>query len=418
MGASGTQSASATIGAVTQNFSATLVASSLSLFLGNAQNALVGYPPNIKPAVRLVSSGNVPLVNVPVTFAVASGGGSLTTTVVNTNANGVAAVPRWNVGPVAGANTLTATVAGAAGSPVTITATGINGTYNIVIQQYGPAFSATIQAAFDSAKAAWEKILIGDQSDVPINTANACGAGQTINTTVDDIIILATFEPIDGPGQILGSAGACSIRVSNGLAIYGLMRFDIADTTLLSQGGNLNRVILHEMGHVLGFSKDTWNTQVGVTLQHTCAQNLSSVGNLLDTYFNCPITLAMFDSIGGTTYTGGNKVPLENCVGIVQPCGAGNFNSHWRELVFGLELMTPYFSSGQQNPFSVLSITTFEDIGYLVNYGAAEVYTKVFTTSAVNPVPGSRVDLSNDRLVIPVEVIDDRTGRVLRVIKP
>jgi len=46
------------------------------------------------------------------------------------------------------------------------------------------------------------------------------------------------------------------------------------------------------------------------------------------------------------------------------------------------------------------------------------VYTKVFTTSAVNPVPGSRVDLSNDRLVIPVEVIDDRTGRVLRVIKP
>jgi hypothetical protein len=63
-----------------------------------------------------------PKSGVAVTFAVTSGGGSITGAAQVTNANGVAAVGSWTLGPVAGTNTLTATSAGLSGSPVTFTA--------------------------------------------------------------------------------------------------------------------------------------------------------------------------------------------------------------------------------------------------------------------------------------------------------
>ena len=62
---------------------------------------------------------------IPVTFAVASGGGSVTAGAAVTNASGIAAAGSWILGPAAGTNTLTATVSGLA--PVTFTATGVVG---------------------------------------------------------------------------------------------------------------------------------------------------------------------------------------------------------------------------------------------------------------------------------------------------
>ena len=62
-----------------------------------------------------------------VTFAVASGGGSVTGLTAMTNASGIATVGRWTLGTSAGANSLTATSAGLSGSPVTFSATGTAG---------------------------------------------------------------------------------------------------------------------------------------------------------------------------------------------------------------------------------------------------------------------------------------------------
>src|SRR5207245_7577529 len=63
-----------------------------------------------------------------VTFAVASGGGTVSpTTAVLTNASGIAAVTSWTLGTTPGSNTLTATADALTGSPVTFTATGTVG---------------------------------------------------------------------------------------------------------------------------------------------------------------------------------------------------------------------------------------------------------------------------------------------------
>ena len=57
--------------------------------------------------------------------------------------------------------------------------------------------------------------------------------------------------PIDGAGGVLGSAGPCLIRDTGPTAV-GRMRFDTADLASLEGGGQLDEVVLHEMGHVIG----------------------------------------------------------------------------------------------------------------------------------------------------------------------
>src|SRR5690606_1768656 len=65
--------------------------------------------------------------------------------------------------------------------------------------------------------------------------------------------VLVSVDSIDGPGQVLGSAGPCFIRNSNSLPAVGVMRLDSADLAVLAANGRLNSVILHELGHTLGF---------------------------------------------------------------------------------------------------------------------------------------------------------------------
>ncbi len=372
--------------AVAVTFSATAVTAgaptTVAVILGNNQNALAGYQTNIRPAVLVTDAGGLPAPNVSVTFAVASGGGSLGTATVNTNSAGVAQVGGgWTVGAVPGPNSLTATVSGGgiAGNPITFNATGVVSTFQVTIQNVGPAFNSAVQSAFDSALAFWQRAIIVDVADIASFSAGAgtCGAGSPAisGILVDDVVILARFDSIDGPGQVLGSAGPCFIRnsVDAPLTVLGTMRFDTADVAGLVAAGTLNSVIRHEMGHVLGFGT-LWNQP-----PLSCRQNTSG-GSPLDTYFSCLKAVAAFDSIGGTSYTGGFKVPVENC-GPASPagCGAGTVNSHWREPTFFNEMMTGYLNNGVNNPASLLTIAAMEDLGYKVNYGAAEPYTRVFT---------------------------------------
>lgn len=387
------------------------------VFVGDNQTGLVGFAVNVRPAVRVTDAAGGPVPGQSVTFAVASGGGSVTNATVLTNSNGVAQVGSWVLGGTAGANTLTATVAGGgiAGNPVAFTATGATAAFNIVIQNVGPAFSPVVQTAFDSAVAKWQRIIYQDVADIPNFSAGAgqCGTNSPAvgPTTVDDLLILARFDSIDGPGNILGSAGPCFIRTANAITVMGQMRFDTADVATLVAQGQLNNVILHEMGHVLGFGS-LWNFS-----PNACRQNTSSVGSPLDTYFSCPKAVAMFDSIGGTSYTGGNKVPVENC-GPASPagCGAGTINSHWREPTFVEELMTGYLSSAVANPLSRLTTASLEDISYGVNYAASDNYVHTFTLLA-GPASVSRLFLGDDVYRGPIYVVD-RSGRVVRVIQP
>lgn len=91
---------------------------------GDGQNAVAGSAVASPPTVVVQDVNNNPVAGVQVTFAVASGGGSITGATPTTDASGLAAVGSWTLGPTPGPNTLTVTFAGMVGSPLIITASG------------------------------------------------------------------------------------------------------------------------------------------------------------------------------------------------------------------------------------------------------------------------------------------------------
>jgi adhesin/invasin len=93
---------------------------------GDNQTAPAGTTVATRPSVKVADSFGNGVANVTVTFAIASGGGSITQGSTKTGSGGIATVGSWKLGPAPGANTLraTATGAGIANNPVTFTATG------------------------------------------------------------------------------------------------------------------------------------------------------------------------------------------------------------------------------------------------------------------------------------------------------
>ena len=222
-----------------------------------------------------------------------------------------------------------------------------------------------------------------------------------MNETVDDLAIYVLLEPIDGPGAILGSAGPCAIRGGGGLTAVGVMRFDVADLPGLESTGRLNAVILHEMGHVLGIGT-LWN-RTGLLLNPSLP---SSSG--VDTRYTGVNAVVGFDLIGGTTYTGGGKVPVENTQG-----GAGTRDSHWRESVLQNELMTGFINTGL-NPLSILSVRLMQDLGYTVNTLAADPFFLSLSLRAEGSGAPSGIELVDDIWKGPRYEVDPR-GRIIGV---
>ena len=115
--------------------------------------------------------------------------------------------------------------------------------------------TADQQAQFEQAASRWEGIIHGDVLEtVGTIPANGCGPNfplPAFTGVIDDIMINVLLQPIDGPGAVLGAAGACFVRTNDGLPLYGLMFFDTDDLAFLEQNNLLDEVITHEMGHVL-----------------------------------------------------------------------------------------------------------------------------------------------------------------------
>lgn len=387
-------------------FGATAVAAgslaSVAVFAGDGQTGLTGFAVNQPPAVVLHDGNGAPIAGKTVTFAVIQGGGSVQGGSTVTDANGVAQVGSWSL--TLGANALTATVQNAGsviGNPVTFAATGAAAAYHIDVR-FPVATTPARQAVFAAAATKWESLIFGDVPDVVFNSPNS-SCGGTVSGTVDDIVIFAVLDSIDGPGKILGQSSPCLVRRGSLLPIVGFMEFDTADVAGLEAGGQFALVIEHEMGHVLGYGT-IWS-----------GLNLLVGAGTSDSHFTGPQALAAFDRVGGLTFTSGSKVPVENCVGFpASVCGSGTQDSHWRELVLKNELMTGFINSGA-NPLSVLSTASMGDLGYLVNYAGSDSYT--IPAAAAPAAPGTMLNLGNDILRMPIQVVDP-LGRVVQTIPP
>ncbi len=149
----GTQTATATVGGLTGSpvpFSATAThgnATTIAITAGDGQSAQVNTAVATAPAVIVRDRASNPVSGVGVTFAVATGGGTVDpTSAVLTNGSGIAAVNSWTLGSSAGANTLTATSGGLTGSPLTFTATATAGAATTIALNAGNNQTDTISA--------------------------------------------------------------------------------------------------------------------------------------------------------------------------------------------------------------------------------------------------------------------------------
>jgi len=173
------------------------------------------------------------------------------------------------------------------------------------------------------------------------------------------------------------------------------MQFDTADLAGLQSSGLLGLVIQHEMAHVMGLGT-LWDDLGLLVVTDPLCQ--------LDPYFTGTQANIAFDDVGGTGYTG-NTVPVANTGGGGTACG------HWRESVFDNELMTGYIDSGS-NPLSIVSVESFEDMGYAVDPTGADAYT--LPGAAPAPLAGAssgKRPLVNDIWRGPAYAVDER-GRL------
>ncbi len=252
--------------------------------------------------------------------------------------------------------------------------------------------------AFEIAAARWETLITGDLSNVLIqNQAVSCA--PALNEVIDDLLIFMDIVPIDGAGGILGQAGPCYYRSTGHLPITGMMQFDVDDLAALHTSGQLEQVILHEMGHVLGIGS-YWNA-LGLLNPSNCSAASP------DPYFSGASAVAAFDAAGGTTYVG-NKVPVENTG------GAGTVCSHWRESVLDNELMTGWLNAGT-NLLSAITVESLADMGYTVNAAGADAYT--LPSAPLPAIRAGAIFLNNDILVGPAYMVDEQ-GRVTVIQRP
>lgn len=379
--------------------------SQLQKVAGDGQAGTPGQAVAIRPAVVVKDASGIGVAGVQVTFEVVSGGGSITGGSTTTNSSGIAEVGSWTLGS-AGPNVLRATAAGTgiSGNPAEFTVGA--GAFNIEVRFLGSATPAQ-QQAFAEAEARWEGLVTGDLQNVQlVAEPGDCGSDSpAIDEVVDDLIILVTLEAIDSSGGVLASAGPCFVRLSNDLPVLGAMRFDTADLDDVEASGLLSQVVLHEMGHVLGFGS-LWEAK-----GFLADPSLTPTGEVIegaDPHFTGPQAIAAFDQIGGSAYTGG-KVP------VADQGGVGTQDGHWRESVFDAELMTGFISPGQ-NPLSRVTVASLGDMGFVVNQNAADNYS-LSLAAFVRSTSSPRLILGNDRLRVPVRRVD-ATGRVLRVLRP
>lgn len=269
-----------------------------------------------------------------------------TVTTVSVNVTGDAAFEPDETFSLVVSAPVNATLAKAAGvATVTNDDADPNNAFQIVVTFPDNSLTASQRLVFQQAAARWSRIINADLPDVTYR-----------GRVIDDLEISATAPFIDGPYGTLGQAGPDEIRdTGTRLPFLGSMEFDSADVTMMERDGTFYNVILHEMGHVIGLGT-LWG-------------------------FN---DLLVGEGTDDPRYVGANAVreyrilagnPAAVDIPVENTGGQGTADGHWRESVFGPELMTGYAERpGVAMPISRMTVGALQDLGYSVNYAAADPY--------------------------------------------
>ena len=213
--------------------------------------------------------------------------------------------------------------------------------FDIVIQYTGdPQF----KKYFDAAELRWEEIIVGD---LPSKYSRTHGL-------IDDLLITAAAVTMDQGGKDgfnkLGHAAPREWRSGSLLPSVSMMEFDEWDMAYMEQKGILQSVILHEMGHALGFGVFWDYLGLKVDFDYIGPNAVKAYQEVMDN------GLLIF-------------IPIEQSTG-----RAGSDGGHWAENVLDRELMTPSIETYRPNPLSIITVGAMKDLGYVVNTKKADFF--------------------------------------------
>lgn len=202
-----------------------------------------------------------------------------------------------------------------------------------------------------NAVARWERAITGS------------GASSTGQSLAIDLML----GGLGAPGVHFAETVITATWSATGLPRTAEIRLERQDVDMLTAQGRLQDIIAHEVGHCLGFGL-LWND------------------------------LLLAQGAEGTVFTGararaeyalllGAGAPVAG-VPVEESGVAGQHGSHWRESLFGHELMTAALPSGG-NRLSRLTLASLEDLGYQVDMAAADSY-------ALTAVPAGLAALNAD----------------------
>ena len=239
-------------------------------------------------------------------------------------------------------------------------------TLNFVETGLGAVPQAVREIAAEAA-ARWSRIIVGDLPDV--------GSGATKIDDLEMTIQMGVLGGANGPTGPLANARPTLFRDNGrGIPYAGETGLNPFYTTLstLTERLQLLDTITHEMGHALGY---TPGAQV----------------------------YARWIDRQNSLFTGANALREYRSL-FVQPSAPGvpldATTAHWSEAVFDGELMSPIAESGREY-ISRVTIGALDDMGYMVDYAAAEPYVRpaglaTSGSTASDPAVGGRWIRSTD----------------------
>jgi hypothetical protein len=212
--------------------------------------------------------------------------------------------------------------------------------FQITLTYDNPTLPAVQRATFERAVARIQQIVVGDLPELTVN-----------GTFIDDLNIRVFVENMD-PGSN-GYALPTAFRAgTGGLPYAGEIRINSARIN----NPGIYHTIIHEMIHAMGFLPSFF-TQTGTISGLGSTQPLFTGANALREY----------GSIFGIPAPTG--VPLYEDV-----TDTGSYAAHWSTNVFGTEIMSVGWNTASTalRPFSRITAGALDDIGYDVNYAAAD----------------------------------------------
>ncbi|HBL11906.1 MAG TPA: hypothetical protein DD379_10955, partial [Cyanobacteria bacterium UBA11162] len=207
--------------------------------------------------------------------------------------------------------------------------------------QGADALSSTMRTAVQEAAQFWQNVISHSSFNGNHNLTITVGGKNKYWSNGSGVLASAGARggSIDANGNWMPTTGVSDINNNPG-----------AVSALSSDINYFRRVMIHEFGHVLGL----------VGLQNNLVNRTTGMYSA--------------NSYAGWAYGELLRTYQQTAIPVTTGVGAGSDYSHWREEVFGNEVMT-HAANRNGMPLSQMTIAALRDLGWNVNYGAAELYS-------------------------------------------